>query len=142
VIILDTNVVSEPLRPKPLPAVVEWLDAQSAETLYLTTVSLAEIRYGIAALPRGRRRTRLHELFETQFVPAFAGRILSFDEPASATYGDLRAKARAAGRAIGDFDALIAAIASSRDFVVATRDTSPFEAAGVEVVNPFLSGSG
>jgi hypothetical protein len=117
---------------------VEWLDAQSAETLYLTTVSLAEIRYGIAALPRGRRRTRLHELFEAQFVPVFAGRILSFDEHASATYGDLRAKARAAGKAIGDFDALIAAIASSREFVVATRDTSPFEAAGVEVVNPFV----
>lgn len=137
-IVLDTNVISEPLRKEPLTAVVEWLDAQPIETLYLTTVSLAEIRYGIEALPDGRRRTRLRELFEAQFMSAFAGRILSFDEPASAAYGELRAKARAAGRAIGDFDALIAAIAVSRDFLVATRDTSPFEAASVGVINPFV----
>ncbi len=136
-IILDTNVISEPLRPSPSARVVAWLDAQVVDTLYLTTITLAEVRYGIACLPEGGRRQRLHDRFEGQFVPLFRGRTLAFDEPATTAYAALRARARTQGRAIGDFDALIASIASATGFMVATRDTTPFEAAGVAVVNPF-----
>jgi hypothetical protein len=137
VIILDTNVISEPLRPKPGAGVVAWLDAQAVETLYLTTISLAEVRYGIAWLPDGRRRQKLHDRFEGEFLPLFRGRTLAFDEPATTAYATLRVQARAQGLVIGDFDALIASIASATGFTVATRDTAPFEAAGVTVVNPF-----
>lgn len=136
-IILDTNVISEPLRPKPNAGVVSWLDAQVVETLYLTTISLAEVRYGIACLPEGGRRQKLRDRFEGEFVPLFHGRTLAFDEPAATAYAALRVKARAQGRVIGDFDALIASIASATGFTVATRDTAPFEAAGVAVINPF-----
>lgn len=136
-IILDTNVISEPLRPKPSADVVAWLDAQAVDTLYLTTISLAEVRYGIACLPEGGRRQKLHDRFEGEFLPLFHGRTLAFDEPATTAYAALRAQARTQGRAIGDFDALIASIASATGFAVATRDTAPFEAAGVAVVNPF-----
>lgn len=136
-IILDTNVISEPLRPRPCASVVTWLDAQTVETLYLTTISLAEIRYGIACLPTGRRRHTLHDRFESDFVPLFHERTLAFDGPATTAYATLRANARANGVAIGDFDALIASIAHVAGFTVATRDTAPFEAAGVAVINPF-----
>lgn len=134
-IILDTNVLSEPLRRKPSPAVVEWLDAQAIMTL--TTIGLAEVRYSIAALPAGKRKSTLARRFEGEVLPRFRDRVLAFDEPAASASGRLRAKARADGRAIGDFDALIAAIAHWRKFAVATRAVSPFEAAGVTVINPF-----
>lgn len=137
-IILDTNVLSEPLRPSPDPRVVDWLDIQAPETLFLTTVTLAEVRYGIAALPPGKRKTNLAERFETELLPLFEGRILTFDEPATRASADIRARARAAGGAIGDLDALIAGIARARRFGVATRDVQPFEAAGITpVIDPF-----
>ncbi len=136
-IILDTNVISEPLRPRPAAGVVAWLDAQVVETLYLTTISLAEVRYGIACLPKGRRRQRLHDRFEGEFLSLFNGRTLAFDEPATTAYAALRATARAQGRAIGEVDALIASIARATGFTVATRDTAPFAALGITVVNPF-----
>ena len=136
-IILDTNVISEPLRPMPIAGVVAWLDAQAVETLYLTTVGLAEVRHGIECLPECQRRRRLHDRFEGEFVPLFHGRILPFDEPAATAYATLRARARAHGRTLGDFDALIAGIAAARGFTVASRDTTPFEAAQVAVINPF-----
>lgn len=138
-IILDTNVVSEPLRSRPSSNVVTWLDAQAPETLYLTTLTLAELRYGIAALPPGRRKRVLEERIEAEVIPLFAERVLAFDEPASRAYGQLRAATRAAGHPLGDLDALIAAVAASRGFAVATRDTEPFVAAGVEVIDPFSS---
>lgn len=136
-IVLDTNILSEPLRSAPDTEVVDWLDAQAIETLYLTTISLAEVRHGIAALPVGRRRQVLTHRFESEVLPIFSGRILTFDEEASASYAVLRAGARSSGDAIGDFDALIAGIAASRGFAVATRDTAPFLAADVMVINPF-----
>lgn len=138
-IVLDTNVLSEPLRPRPDPRVVAWLDAQVVETLYLTTIGLAEVRLGIAALPRGRRRTVLQERFEDEVVPLFARRILVFDERASAAYGVMRADARRAGRALSDMEGLVAAIAKTNDLMVATRDIGGFAAAGVPVINPFES---
>lgn len=137
-ILLDTNVVSEPLKAAPEPQVLVWLDAQSVETLYLSAISLAELRFGIAALPAGQRRDGLLTSLEQRVLPLFAGRILPFDELAALAYAELRARARAAGRAIATTDdGWIAAIAAAHGLQVATRDVSPFEAAGVPVINPW-----
>jgi len=136
-ILLDTNVISEALKISGNENVLAWMDAQMIETLYLSTISLAEIRFGIAALPDGKRRESLHAIFEKKVLPVFASRILSFDDPASQSYATLRSKARATGQAIAPADGFIAAIAANRGFAVATRDTSPFDAAGIKVINPW-----
>ncbi|RNI22855.1 type II toxin-antitoxin system VapC family toxin [Flexivirga caeni] len=136
-IILDTNVVSELMRAHPQQCVIDWTDRQAPETLYLTTLNLAEIRFGIAALPRGARRTRLAAAFENGIRPLFGDRILGFDQPASIAYASLRADARTRGLAVGDADTLIAAIALAHRFAVATRDVAPFEATGLQVIDPF-----
>ncbi|MFN3752387.1 MAG: type II toxin-antitoxin system VapC family toxin [Thiobacillus sp.] len=139
-ILLDTNLISEPLRAAPEPRVVAWLDAQPLETLFLSVVTVAELRYGVARLPNGRRRKALVERLETQVLPAFASRILAFDLPAPQAYADLMAKAQAAGQPIGMADGLIAAIARTHGMTVATRDTAPFAAAGVSVIDPWSEG--
>ena len=136
-IVLDTNVISEPLRQAPESRVIEWIDEQPVETLYLSAITVAELRFGVASLPAGKRRDRLQESLEKQALPLFAGRILPFDMPASQSYGELMAKARAAGLAIGTADGYIAAIAAANGMMVATRDVSPFEAFGVAVINPW-----
>jgi predicted nucleic acid-binding protein len=137
VILLDTNVVSEPLKATGDTNVLAWIDAQMIETLYLSTISLAELRFGIASLPEGKRRDALHFSLEQRVLPLVAGRILPFDDPASQSYATLRARARAGGHAIAPADGYIAAIAAANGFAVATRDTSPFDAAGVAVINPW-----
>ncbi|MGK9235980.1 type II toxin-antitoxin system VapC family toxin [Inquilinus limosus] len=139
-ILLDTNVVSESLRPAGDPAVLAWLDAQAVETLYLSAIGLAELRFGIAALPDGRRKDTLQASLEQRIVPLFGERILPFDTDASEAYAALRARARAAGRAIGTVDGFIAAIAVAKRLAVATRDASPFDAAGLSVINPWAWG--
>jgi len=136
-ILLDTNVISEPLRAMPDANVLAWIDAQIVETLYLCTISLAELRFGIAALPEGKRRNALHANVEQRVLPLFSGRILPFDESASLAYAALRARARNAGQAIAPIDGYIAAIAAAHGFAVATRDASPFDAAGLNVINPW-----
>jgi predicted nucleic acid-binding protein len=138
-ILIDTNVISEPLRASPDPQVVDWLDGQSLETLFLSVVTVAELRFGVALLPAGKRRNDLRERLETQVLPSFTGRILSFDLAATQAYADLMATAQATGLAIGMADGYIAAIARSNRMTVATRDTSPFKAAGVSVINPWLA---
>ena len=136
-ILLDTNVVSEPLKSSGDMNVHAWIDAQIIETLYLSAISLAELRFGIAVLPDGKRRETLYSSLERRVLPLFAGRILPFDEAASQAYATLRARARAAGQAIAPADGYIAAIAATHGFAVATRDTSPFEAADLPVINPW-----
>lgn len=136
-ILLDTNVVSEPLKLKGDLGVLTWIDAQNIETLYLSTISLAELRFGIAALAPGKRRDTLQDSLEQLILPLFAGRILPFDAAASEAYAALRSRARARGKAIAPADGYIAATASSHGLIVATRDTGPFEAAGLSVINPW-----
>jgi len=136
-ILLDTNVVSEPLKLSADAAVLAWIDAQLIETLYLSTISLAELRFGIAALPPGKRRDTLHSSLEQRILPLFTGRILPFDDAASKAYAVLRARARVEGKAIAPADGYIAAIAMTHGLIVATRDTGPFEAAGLTVINPW-----
>jgi predicted nucleic acid-binding protein len=136
VILLDTNIISEALRPSGDPAVLAWLDAQAVETLYLSSITLAELRFGIAAMPAGQRRTILAEELDQRVLPLFDGRLLPFDRSAADFYGTLRARARAEGRAISTADGYIAGIAASRDLAVATRDVGPFEAAHLRVITP------
>lgn len=136
-ILLDTNVVSEPLRPAAAPAVIAWLDEQAAETLYLSAISIAELHFGIAALPAGRRRSGLRKALEEQILGLFAGRVLAFDAQAAQACAELRARARRSGRGVGLADSYIAGIAVASGLVVATRDVGPFEAMGVKVVDPW-----
>ena len=136
-IVLDTNVVSEPLRPAADAAVLAWLDAQDIETLYLTTVTLAELRHGVAALPEGRRRKTLQTALEVRIVPLFGPRILAFDAVAAGTYAQVRLRAATTGTAIGAADSYIAATAAAHGFAIATRDVAPFAAAGLTVINPW-----
>jgi predicted nucleic acid-binding protein len=137
VILLDTNVVSEPLKLNPDPAVVAWIDAQVIETLYLSTVSVTELRYGIAVLPDGKKKESLRASLDERILPLFESRILPFDMEAAEICSELRARARAAGQSIGTPDSYIAGIAAAKRLTVATRDTQPFEATGVTVINPW-----
>ena len=136
-IVLDTNVLSEPLKPGPAPTVVEWLDAQHPGTLCITAITVAELRYGLAALPEGRRKAILTKRLEAEVLPLFGSRILPFDDDAAAQYADLQAAARASGRPMPVLDAQIAAIARARGCALATRNVADFEGAGLVLINPW-----
>ena len=135
-IILDTNVISEAMKPAPNPVVIKWLNDKPAETLFLSSVTLAELLFGIGMLPEGKRKNALTEVLEG-LLALFGERILPFDTDAARCYADIAVKSRAAGRGFPVPDGYIAAIAASRDYIVATRDTSPFEMTGLVAVNPF-----
>lgn len=140
-IILDTNVVSEPMKPQGNPAVRDWLDQQVAETLYLTATSLSELLLGVEILPDGKRKEGLAAALGELIGELFGSRILPFDhKAAAATYAPLIRRARANGQAISVADGQIAAIATLHGFAVATRDTAPFAAAAVPVINPWEVG--
>lgn len=136
-ILLDTNVVSEPLRQAPDARVVEWIDAQPLETLFLSAITVAELRAGVAMLPAGKRRSGLLDNLEKRVLPLFAGRVLPFDLASTPAYASLMAKARGKGLGIATADGCIAAIALANGFSVASRDVGPFEAVGVRVINPW-----
>lgn len=136
-ILIDTNVISEPLRTKPEPQVIDWLDRQALETLYLSAITVAELRFGVMRLPQGKRREFLNEQLETRVLASFAGRILPFDLSATLTYAELMVNAQKMGRAIGQADGCIAAVAAANGMSIATRDTAPFVAAGLSVIDPW-----
>ena len=121
-IILDTNVVSEAMKPEPNPVVRAWLNDQAAETLYLSSVTLAELLFGIAALPSGKRKEMLALTLEG-LMGLFKDRVLPFDVEAARHYADLAVVAKVSGRGFPTPDGYIAAIAASRGFIVASRDT-------------------
>ncbi len=135
-IILDTNVVSEAMKPKPHAAVQAWLNDQAAETLYLTSVTLAELLFGIGALPAGKRKDMLAQTLNG-LMGLFMDRVLPFDIEAARHYADLAVAAKVSGRGFPTPDGYIAAIAASRGFIVASRDTSPYRVAKVTVINPW-----
>ncbi len=135
-ILLDTNVVSEAMKPEPNAAVRIWLDAQAADTLYLSSVTIADMLSGIGALPAGGRKDRLASALGG-VMELFEGRILPFDLAAARRYADLAVAARNAGRGLPMPDGYIAAIAAAQGFAVASRDSTAFEAAGVSVINPW-----
>ena len=138
-IILDTCVVSEPMKPQADPAVAAWLDRQAAETLYLTATNLSELLVGIELLPAGRRKRGMAEAMRELLTALFGTRFLDFDREAAVAYAALISRASAKGLAISVADGQIAAIAAVHGFTIATRDTAPFVATGVPVVNPWVS---
>lgn len=135
-IVLDTNVVSEAMKPEPHPAVRSWLNNQAAETLYLSSITMAELLFGIGALPAGKRKDMLAQTLDG-LMALFRNRVLPFDLDAARHYAELAVAARAAGRGFPTPDGYIAAIAVSRGFTVASRDTAPYVAAGAAVMNPW-----
>jgi predicted nucleic acid-binding protein len=137
VILLDTNVISELMRPQPDPAVVGWIAAQHGATLCTTSINKAEILYGIAALPRGRRRTALLAAAEAVFDEDLDDRVLPFDGTCAARYAEIVIARNRAGRRIEAFDALIAATALAAGAALATRDIGDFEGIGLALIDPW-----
>jgi toxin FitB len=136
-IILDTNIISEPMRVNPNKSVMNWLDAQVAESLFVTTISLAELFVGIEMLPDGKRKSGLGNKLNDVINHLFAMRILAFDHASAINYAKLMIRASSTGHIITMGDGQIASIAETHHFAVATRDTKPFIAAGLTVINPF-----
>ena len=138
-IVLDTNVISELMRPKPHSRVLAWMANLPRPLLHTTHINQAEILYGIAALPKGRRRAALAAAADAMFAEDFAGRVLSFGAAAAARYPDIVLKRRQAGNPIGAFDGLIAATALAAGARVATRDTAGFEGCGLILIDPWVT---
>ncbi len=136
-IVLDTNVVSEVLRPAPEPRVLRWLARQARRSLFTTTVTRGEILYGIRLLPDGQRRRRLWEAARAIFDEDLVGQVLSFDSDAADAFADIAVVRREAGKPISQLDAMIAAMTRSRGASLATRNVRDFEGCGIEVVNPW-----
>ena len=136
-IVLDTNVLSELMRPAPAEIVVRWVTAQPLTSLYTTSITQAEILHGIMLLPSGRRRNALETAAEAMFGEDFRGRVLPFGSNEAQPYARIAAERRRAGRPISHFDAQIAAIARSAGAAVATRNVADYDACGVEVINPW-----
>ena len=136
-IVLDTNVISEPMRKAGEPKVRDWLNAQNPETLYTTAINIAELLAGIALLPAGKRKRELDRHLRASLSRLFQGRILLFDLAAAESYAQIAGEAKRAGRIVPHEDGLIAAIARAHGFAVATRNVSNFAGAGVELINPW-----
>jgi predicted nucleic acid-binding protein len=136
-ILLDTNVVSEPMKRSSDPRVVDWLDAQAIETLYLSTISLSELLLDIESLPGGKRRESLAAALAEQIADLFGDRIIPFDVPAARAYAKVVARARGQGHPISVADGQIAAIAAVHGLKIASRDEAPFRAAGLIVIDPW-----
>lgn len=138
-ILLDTNVVSEVMKTRPAEAVVRWLNGQKSEKLYLSSITIGEIGYGLRILPDGKRRSGLRERFERFVALAFDQRVLAYDESAARVYGDLMGDRKELGLPMSVPDGQIAAIARLNHLAVATRNVVDFANCGIDVVNPFAS---
>lgn len=136
-IVLDTNIISEMMKPAVDAFVVAWLNRQDSVELFLTTPTIAEISYGISSLPSGKRRRSLEEGFERLQLEAFEGRVLSFDLAAARLYGSIMGGRRAKGRPLSVVDGQIAAVAREHGATIATRNVRDFEGCGVKLVDPF-----
>lgn len=136
-ILIDTNVLSELMRAKPAPEVLVWIDAQPTSQLFITSITVAEILYGIARMADGKRKQGLLDLATLMFDEDFAGRILSFDADAAIHYAGLAAESEAKGKVVDMADGQIAAIAALHDARVATRNVRHFDYLGVPVINPW-----
>ncbi|MGD0617974.1 MAG: type II toxin-antitoxin system VapC family toxin [Bryobacteraceae bacterium] len=139
-IVLDTNVLSEALKPSPSRTVLDWLASQEPLSVYVTAITQAELLYGIEVLPSGKRKSHLSVVITQLFAEDFSGRVLAFDGEAAAVFAKVVAGRKSGRRPISQFDAMIAAIARSRGAAVAARDASDFRDCGIRVVNPWLAG--
>ncbi len=136
-ILLDTNIVSEVMRALPAETVLEWLNEQESSTLYVSTITIGEIAYGLRVLPDGKRRSGLNEKFERFIAQGFMQRVLSYDEPSARLYGEVMGGRKDLGRPMSVPDGQIAAIARHNHMAVATRNVADFEHCGIDVINPF-----
>jgi predicted nucleic acid-binding protein len=136
-ILLDTNVVSEVMRPKPSENVLHWLNQQNSSSLFISSITIAEICYGLRVLPIGQRRRQLETLFEAFVAQGFSGRILDFDESAARAYAELMGQRREKGCPMSLPDGQIAAVAHVNRLTLATRNIRDFVACGIELINPF-----
>jgi toxin FitB len=140
VIILDTNAVSEVMKPAPSESVLRWLASQEPQNIFITVITQAEMLYGVEVLASGKRRRSLLELTEELFgAEGFQGRILSFDQQSAREFASILASRKSAGRPMSQFDAMIAAIARSHGAALATRDTDDFEHCGIRLINPWTA---
>ena len=137
-IVLDTNALSETLKPSPSEIVLSWFAAQEPREVFITTITQAEVLYGIESLPESKRKRHLSASVERVFVEGFPGRILAFQEEAARFYAKIVTQRDAVGRPISELDAMIAAIARSQNAALATRNTRDFEGCGVRVINPWV----
>ncbi len=135
--VLDTNVISELIRPAPNESVVGWVDRQRSSQTYITSITLAELLYGVGRLPDGRRKRNLAEQIEAMVNDDFDGRVLAFDETAAVHYADIVIQRERLGRPIGMADAQIAAICRSHGSSIATRNVDDFTDTSVTIVNPW-----
>jgi predicted nucleic acid-binding protein len=138
-ILLDTNVISAVMAPAPQPAVLRWLDEQHADTLFVSTVTIAEIAYGIDVMSDGKRRHALAARFDDFVARGFAQRVLPFDVGSALEYGKIMANRRGIGRPMSVPDGQIAAIARTHGMAIATRNLRDFEDCGLELIDPFAS---
>jgi predicted nucleic acid-binding protein len=136
-IVLDTNVISEALRPSPEEAVLRWLAKQDRALVFTTAITQAEILYGVEVLPAGKRRNRLHAAVERLFAYEFHGHILPFDVESALVYPKLVSDRERLGRPISQFDAVIASVCRSRNAAIATRNIGDFEHCGLDIIDPW-----
>ena len=136
-ILIDTNIVSAIMAPSPKVTVLDWLNSQDTMTLYLSTITIAEIGFGLNIMPDGKRKKLLAERFEGFIARGFNQRILSFDEPAAHKYAEIMGHRRAIGRPLNVPDGQIASIARVNNFSIATRNIRDFEECGLNLINPF-----
>ena len=141
-IVLDTNVVIELTRPVPNPVVVDWVRQREGPYMFITSVTVGELHYGLELMPGGRRRESHRAAVESQLRLAYGGRVLPFDADAARHYAEILATKRRAGRPLQAHDTMIAAIARSLGMAVATRNVRDFEGVGVEVIDPWAWGGG
>lgn len=141
-IILDTNVLSELMKPRPSAAVVRWTAAHHATSLHTTSVTQAEILHGILLLPKGKRRDDLESAATAMFAEDFAGRILPFGSEEAGMYAEIASDRSRAGRPISHFDAQIAAIARAHRAELATRNIADFAGCGVTLLDPWAEDIG
>jgi toxin FitB len=137
IVLLDTNVLSEMMRPQASPAVLKWFSRQHSQEIYSSSINLAEIFYGVQLLPRGKRRDELLAGAERMFTRVLAGRLFAFEDEAAHAFARIATARRKAGRPIAEMDAQIAAIAHVHGAALATRNTADFEDCGIRLVNPW-----
>jgi toxin FitB len=135
--LLDTNVVSEWVKPRPNFGVMEWLATTDEDRLFLSVVTLAELRYGVERLPNGRKRAQLQEWLETELIERFEGRMVVIDESIATMWGELLARADAAGRPLGAMDGFLAATALVHQMSMVTRNEADFSAIAIKTFNPW-----
>ncbi len=136
-ILIDTNIVSEIMRPEPAQSVLSWINGQNSSTLHVSTITIAEIGYGLRVMPDGKRRRQLRDRFEKFIAEGFEQRIVVFDEHAARIYPEIMGRRREIGRPLGLPDGQIASIAHANRFTLATHNTCDFEECRVELINPF-----